>query len=203
MLAALSSTTTNRNQPPPTSTPPPTIARATSSRRRSTSNVFTDSRHSAPLSLSSQSHAATALSREVQQDALELSGAQTDDPEEQERVEQEEILTQGDWAQSEIALFRRLRRRGREPLLPAPWRLDFATFPEALYTPVGELSFICALTPSMEFRGEGPVRNRDSLHCRLTAAVPPITSRITSIAEIGQYWWTGSRQNRNQSLRRN
>ncbi|KAF3907654.1 hypothetical protein AA313_de0206063 [Arthrobotrys entomopaga] len=156
------------------STPNEKATRSTqgSHRRRSTSSVFSDPRninlprihpsHAAsesahpkpkPLSKTSES----SLSREVQQDAIELSGVPIDDAEAQEREELAEILAQGDWDRSEIALFRRLRRRGREPLLPAPWRLDFATFPEALYSPVGERSFICALTPSMEFRGEDPM----------------------------------------------
>ncbi|KAK6531545.1 hypothetical protein TWF281_008339 [Arthrobotrys megalospora] len=149
-------------------------------RRRSTTGVFADSDHPAkdqtPVRSKLYSRESdSALSREVQQDALELTG-QADDSEAQEREELAEILAQGDWAQSEVALFRRLRRRGREPLLPAPWRLDFTTFPEALYAPVGEQSFICALTPSasMEFRGSqalqrlvnvgGQVRDRTEIN---------------------------------------
>ncbi|KAK6495477.1 hypothetical protein TWF481_003494 [Arthrobotrys musiformis] len=150
-------------------------------RRRSTTSVFAGSNHptkdhQTPVrSKVPPQEPDTALSREVQQDALELTG-QTDDTEAQEQAELAEILSQGDWAESEVALFRRLRRRGREPLLPTPWRLDFTTFPEALYAPVGEQSFICALTPSasMEFRGSqalqrlvnvgGQVRDRTEIN---------------------------------------
>ncbi|KAK6539791.1 hypothetical protein TWF694_009983 [Orbilia ellipsospora] len=160
-----------------------------SHRRRSTSSIFSDPRNitsprTHPNSTASESAhpkpkqpsktSESSLSREVQQDAIELSGTPIDDAEAQEREELAEILAQGDWDQSEISLFRRLRRRGREPLLPAPWRLDFATFPEALYSPVGERSFICALTPSMEFRGSqalhrlvnvgGQVRDRTEIN---------------------------------------
>ncbi|KAF3125041.1 hypothetical protein TWF703_011072 [Orbilia oligospora] len=128
-------------------------------RRRSTTSVFADlnppTNDQTPLRSKFYSREIdSVLSREVQQDALELTGL-SDDSETQEQAELTEILAQGDWAESEVALFRRLRRRGREALLPAPWRLDFTTFPETLYSPVGEQSFICALTPSasMEFRG--------------------------------------------------
>ncbi|KAK6356573.1 hypothetical protein TWF718_000924 [Orbilia javanica] len=149
-------------------------------RRRSTTSVFADSNHPTrdQALVRSKLHSRetdSALSREVQQDALELTGL-ADDSEAQEQAELAEILAQGDWAESEVALFRRLRRRGREPLLPAPWRLDFTTFPEMLYAPVGEQSFICALTPSasMEFRGSqalqrlvnvgGQVRDRTEMN---------------------------------------
>ncbi|KAF3932319.1 hypothetical protein ABW19_dt0208223 [Dactylella cylindrospora] len=98
-----------------------------------------------------------ALAREVQQEALKLNDTDAEAAEAREREELAEILSQDDWAPSEASLFTRLRRRGREPLLPAPWRLDFATFPEVLYAPVGETSFICALTPTMEFRGRGHI----------------------------------------------
>ncbi|EPS43296.1 hypothetical protein H072_2711 [Dactylellina haptotyla CBS 200.50] len=176
---------------PPSDKPPRSYGN--SNRRRSTSSVFSNLRHASLLSTSSSSspHPAandtvqpkpklpgrindSSLSREVQQDALELNSSSTDDAESQEREELAEILAQGGWAPSEIALFKRLRRRGREPLLPAPWRLDFATFPEALYAPVSERSFICALTPSMEFRGSqalqrlvnigGQVRDRTEIN---------------------------------------
>ncbi|KAF3164813.1 hypothetical protein TWF106_008879 [Orbilia oligospora] len=149
-------------------------------RRRSTTSVFADlnppTNDQTPLrSKLYPREIDSVLSREVQQDALELTGL-SDDSETQEQAELTEILAQGDWAESEVALFRRLRRRGREALLPAPWRLDFTTFPETLYSPVGEQSFICALTPSasMEFRGSqalqrlvnvgGQVRDRTEIN---------------------------------------
>ncbi|KAK6363828.1 hypothetical protein TWF730_001235 [Orbilia blumenaviensis] len=149
-------------------------------RRRSTTSVFAQSNYPAKDQTPVRSkpyprETDSALSREVQQDALELTGL-AEDSEAQEQAEIAEILAQGDWAASEVALFRRLRRRGREPLLPAPWRLDFSTFPEALYALVGEQSFICALTPSasMEFRGSqalqrlvnvgGQVRDRTEIN---------------------------------------
>ncbi|KAF3086119.1 hypothetical protein TWF569_006554 [Orbilia oligospora] len=149
-------------------------------RRRSTTSVFADlnppTNDQTPLRSKFYSREIdSVLSREVQQDALELTGL-SDDSETQEQAELTEILAQGDWAESEVALFRRLRRRGREALLPAPWRLDFTTFPETLYSPVGEQSFICALTPSasMEFRGSqalqrlvnvgGQVRDRTEIN---------------------------------------
>ncbi|KAK6515662.1 hypothetical protein TWF506_007980 [Arthrobotrys conoides] len=157
-------------------------------RRRSTTSVFADStppvKDQTPVRSKSYSREIdSALSREVQQDALELTGL-SDDSEAQEQAELAEILAQGDWAESEVALFRRLRRRGREPLLPAPWRLDFTTFPETLYSPVGEQSFICALTPSasMEFRGSQALQRlvniggqlRDRTEINPSAPVEPL-----------------------------
>ncbi|RVD84456.1 uncharacterized protein DFL_006205 [Arthrobotrys flagrans] len=167
-----------RSGPPPSSV---TMSEPSGAkRRRSTTSVFADSNHptkdQTPVRSKLYSQETdSALSREVQQDALELTGL-AEDSEAQEQAELAEILAQGDWAESEVALFRRLRRRGREPLLPAPWRLDFTTFPETLYAPVGEQSFICALTPSasMEFRGSqalqrlvnvgGQVRDRTEIN---------------------------------------
>ncbi|KAK6335413.1 hypothetical protein TWF696_002191 [Orbilia brochopaga] len=160
--AAVSTPLQHHHSRPPSSVP--------SNRRRSTSSIFAEPRHlltpppsssyrqNAPASEPARQKAVARggdnqLFREVQQDAMELTGAVAEDPEAKEREEIAEMLAQNDWTASEIALFKRLRRRGREPLLPAPWRLDFTTFPEALYAAVGERSFICALTPSMEFRG--------------------------------------------------
>ncbi|KAJ6258957.1 hypothetical protein Dda_5852 [Drechslerella dactyloides] len=177
--------------------PPSSVS---SNRRRSTSSVFAEPKHlltpppsssyrqNAPASDPARGKAVVRGGdsqqqfREVQQDAMELNGAAADDPEAREREEIAEMLAQNDWTSSEIALFKRLRRRGREPLLPAPWRLDFTTFPEPLYAPVGEQSFICALTPSMEFRGSQALQRlvniggyvRDRTEINPSAPVEPL-----------------------------
>ncbi|KAH0556912.1 hypothetical protein GP486_005301, partial [Trichoglossum hirsutum] len=60
-----------------------------------------------------------------------------DDRKEEERASMiQEIINEistGDWSDDELALYCRLRMRGREPMLPLHWRVDFETIPRRLF----------------------------------------------------------------------
>lgn len=73
----------------------------------------------------------------------------------QERAEREAAVAnayRADWSDAELALFQRLNMRGFEPLLPGPWRLDFKTIPDSLFTDKDEEVFIGSST-GHDFRG--------------------------------------------------
>jgi len=87
------------------------------------------------------------------QEAIEILPEEQSETYLEEEKELAELLAGENWTPSEADLFTRIRRRGREPLFMASWQMDFGTYPEQLYAPIGAPSYICALSPEMEFRG--------------------------------------------------
>lgn len=72
---------------------------------------------------------------------------------ERERLERlKDDLSDKGWAGDAIALFTKLEARGKEPLLPKSWELEFETLPEALFTPEGFHPYIASLTEAGDFR---------------------------------------------------
>jgi len=89
----------------------------------------------------------------MMQEAIEILPEDHSEAHREEEKELEELLKCESWTASEADLFTRIRRRGREPLFMASWQMDFGTYPQELYAPVNAPSYICALSPEMEFRG--------------------------------------------------
>ena len=92
------------------------------------------------------------------------------------------MLAGEEWSASEATLFNRIRRRGREALFPATWKLDFGTYPEVLYVEPNEEAYLVAMNPKMQFRGAQSIQHlvslggqvRDRLEINAAAPVEPL-----------------------------